>query len=196
MTGDEIRDVLEKHAAWLRGEGGECANLRHTNLEGADLNGANLWGADLRGADLRGANLDGANLERANMVGAFLDGANLERANMVGADLWCASLDRANLVGADLDDADLDGANLRRANLWGIIVGDNQDRATGTIGGYWYLTFIGEDGKTHLRYGCEFQPLPWWREQGPELSVIHGEDESHWRYVKVAIAAAEALEGK
>ena len=46
-----IKDILDKHAAWLRGE-----------PEGvkADLSGADLSGADLSGADLSGANLSGA----------------------------------------------------------------------------------------------------------------------------------------
>ena len=50
-----IKDILDKHAAWLRGE-----------PEGvkADLSGADLSGADLSGADLSGANLSGANLSK------------------------------------------------------------------------------------------------------------------------------------
>jgi len=52
---DEMREILEKHAAWLRNENGERANLSDANLSDANLRGANLSDADLRGADLRGA---------------------------------------------------------------------------------------------------------------------------------------------
>ena len=44
LTKSEI-EILNRHAKWLSGEGGECANLR-----GADLHGANLHGADLHGS--------------------------------------------------------------------------------------------------------------------------------------------------
>ena len=71
---DEWRDILEKHARWMRGaEGGERANLQ----------GAYLRGADLQDADLQDANLQDANLQRAN-----LQGANLQDAK--GADLAIA----------------------------------------------------------------------------------------------------------
>jgi uncharacterized protein YjbI with pentapeptide repeats len=63
MTPEQIKEVLKKHAKWLRGEeGGERANLL-----GADLRGADLWEADLLGANLEGANLEGANLEGADL---------------------------------------------------------------------------------------------------------------------------------
>jgi hypothetical protein len=59
ITKEELKQVLDLHAAWLGNrEGGNRANL-----SGADLSGADLSGADLSGADLSGANLSGANLE-------------------------------------------------------------------------------------------------------------------------------------
>jgi uncharacterized protein YjbI with pentapeptide repeats len=42
MDAKELKVVLDKHAAWIKNEGGERA----------DLSGADLRGADLRGADL------------------------------------------------------------------------------------------------------------------------------------------------
>ena len=46
MDAKKLKDILDKHLKWLRGEdGGERANL-----PGADLYGANLSGADLYGA--------------------------------------------------------------------------------------------------------------------------------------------------
>ena len=128
-----ILDILDKHAAWLRGEPeGVKADLTGANLTGADLTGANLTGADLSKADLSGANLyeanlswakllrtnlSGANLSKANLSGANLSGANLSGANLSGADLSGANLTEANLTGAHLPGADLSKANLFEANL-------------------------------------------------------------------------------
>ena len=81
-----IRDLpatLAAHATWLRGEGGEPADLRGADLRGANLRGADLRSADLTGADLRGADLRGANLRGANLYGADLRGVDL--AESVGA---------------------------------------------------------------------------------------------------------------
>ena len=62
-TTDQLKQVLELHAAWLCNRaGGERADLRDANLSGANLRDANLSGANLSGADLSGANLSGANL--------------------------------------------------------------------------------------------------------------------------------------
>ena len=90
LTKEEI-EVLQRHAKWLKNEeGGEKADLR-----GADLQGANLRDADLRGANLWGADLQGANLRDADLRGANLWGADLR-----GADLWGADLRGADLRGA------------------------------------------------------------------------------------------------
>ena len=51
MDENKLKEILNKHKAWLRGEdGGEQADLH-----GADLSRAYLHGADLSGADLSGA---------------------------------------------------------------------------------------------------------------------------------------------
>ena len=56
MDAKKLKDILDKHLKWLRGEdGGERANLSGANLSGADLSWANLSGADLSGANLYGA---------------------------------------------------------------------------------------------------------------------------------------------
>lgn len=58
MDAKELREILEKHKKWLKGEdGGERANLYGADLRRANLRW-NLYGADLRKADLRRANLD------------------------------------------------------------------------------------------------------------------------------------------
>jgi hypothetical protein len=122
-TADEIKGILSKHLAWIRGErDGIRANLSGADLSGADLSGANLSGANLSGAnlseaDLYGASLYGANLSEADLYGANLSGASLSRANLSRASLYGANLSRANLSGANLSEADLYGANLSRANL-------------------------------------------------------------------------------
>jgi uncharacterized protein YjbI with pentapeptide repeats len=92
MNADDLKVVLTKHAARLRGEvGGERADLRNANLSGANLSGANLSGANLRGANLSGANLSDADLSGANLSGANLRGANLSGANLSDADLSFAA---------------------------------------------------------------------------------------------------------
>ena len=83
MDKQELKNILDKHLKWLRGEyGGKRADLFR-----ADLSGANLSGANLFRADLFRANLSGADLSRANLSGADLSGADLSRANLSGADL-------------------------------------------------------------------------------------------------------------
>jgi hypothetical protein len=118
MTPEEIRTVLDKHAAWLRGDdNGIRADLRGAYLGGANLRGAYLRGAYLGGANLGGANLGGADLRGAYLRGANLGGANLRNANLGGANLRGADLGSADLGSADLESADLGSAYLRGANL-------------------------------------------------------------------------------
>ena len=115
MDKQELKNILDKHLKWIRGEnGGKRANLFGANLFGANLSGANLFGADLSRANLFGANLSGADLS-----GADLSGANLSRANLSGASLFGADLSGANLFGANLSGANLSRADLPRANLFG-----------------------------------------------------------------------------
>lgn len=66
MDENKLKEILNKHKAWLRGEdGGEQADLCGAYLCGAYLRGADLTGADLRGAYLRGAYLCEADLRVA-----------------------------------------------------------------------------------------------------------------------------------
>lgn len=92
MTKEQINKILASHKEWMKGTGGERANLRGANLYGANLRDADLCGADLRDAnlrvaDLRVANLRVADLYDANLCGANLRGADLRDANLCGADL-------------------------------------------------------------------------------------------------------------
>ena len=97
MDKQELKNILDKHLKWLRGENGG----KRANLSGVDLSRANLSGVDLSGANLSGANLSGANLS----------GVDLSRANLSGANLSGVDLSGANLSGANLSGVDLSGAN-------------------------------------------------------------------------------------
>ena len=125
MTQEQINKILASHKEWMKGTGGERADLRDADLRGANLCGADLCGADLCGADLRGADLRDADLRDADLCGADLRVADLCGADLCGADLRDADLCGANLCGADLcgadlRDADLCGADLCGADLRGV----------------------------------------------------------------------------
>ena len=88
ITTDELENILEKHALWVRGdEHGVRAILHEVDLRGVDLSWADLRGANLRGADLSGANLRGADLSGANLHEVDLSGVDLSWADLRGADL-------------------------------------------------------------------------------------------------------------
>ena len=89
---ERLREILKSHAAWMRNDEGERADLSVANLHGANLSGANLSGANLSGANLHGADLSGADLRLANLSVANLSGADLSGANLSGADLSGADL--------------------------------------------------------------------------------------------------------
>ncbi|WP_455909929.1 pentapeptide repeat-containing protein [Dysosmobacter welbionis] len=136
MDKQELKNILDKHLKWLRGEnGGKRADLSGADLSRADLSRADLSRADLSRADLSRANLSEADLSEAdlsgaNLFGANLFGANLSRANLSEADLSEADLSGANLFGANLFGANLFGANLSRADLFGAdLSGANLSRA-------------------------------------------------------------------
>ena len=52
MTPGQMKGVLRAHGEWLKGSGGQRADLIGANLRGANLRGADLRGADLSGADV------------------------------------------------------------------------------------------------------------------------------------------------
>ena len=64
----DIKKILSEHLKWLKGEGGERADLRRANLSEADLSGADLRWANLSEADLSGADLSGADLSGAKNI--------------------------------------------------------------------------------------------------------------------------------
>ena len=126
-TADELNDILEEHAKWLKTGKGYRANLDRADLRGVDLNHANLSGASFVRADLYGADLSEANLENAILLGAKLREADLRHTNLKHADLnfadlrgasiMTANLELAELRSANLEWTDFSGANLKGANL-------------------------------------------------------------------------------
>ena len=95
----ELQIILEKHKRWLNGEyGGERADLRDADLNGANLRGADLIVAYLRGATLSESYLSGAYLIGANLIESYLSGADLRKADLGGA-----YLNGANMIKSDLD---------------------------------------------------------------------------------------------
>ena len=139
MTEKRIKEILESHRKWLKGEkDGKRANFRNADLSGITLHDADLAKADLRGANLFKAKLSYVNLEEADLSGAVLgeavlyfgrlSNARLRKANLQGADLSNAFLVNADLSAADLCGArltDVEGRSvkLRRANLQNAYLG-------------------------------------------------------------------------
>ena len=113
MTQEQLDKILVSHKEWMKGTGGERADLSSAYMRDADLRYANLHDANLCGANLCGANLCDADLRDADLRGADLRGANLCDANLRDANLCDANLCDADLRGADLCGADLRGAKLR-----------------------------------------------------------------------------------
>lgn len=106
----EVKQAIELHALWLRGEpGGMCASFIGCNLKGMDLSGAILDRAHMDGCVLTKANLTNVSFRFANLTGADMSGADLTQASMVSA--WCAylNLTGANTLGLDLTDAFIRG---------------------------------------------------------------------------------------
>jgi len=89
MNATELREIIELHLLWLKGEGGQRTKLQGADLQRADLREANLRGADLHGANLQGANLRGADLQWTNLQGTNLRGADLDFSCLP---LWCGSV--------------------------------------------------------------------------------------------------------
>ena len=128
FTAEQLKAILEKHAAYLRGE-----------KEGEK--------ADLSGDDLSGANLSWANLSYANLSYADLREANLREADLSKANLRYANLRYADLRYADLREADLSKAKQKISQLvFGPLrAKDNKD--------YW-LYAVSVDGTIDITIGC------------------------------------------
>jgi uncharacterized protein YjbI with pentapeptide repeats len=113
--------ILEAHLKWLKGWGGERADLRQAVLRQARLDDATLVGANLREADLDGACLNHSDLSGADLGKARLDRARLILSRFVAANLRSASLFETVSSKADFTESNLVRANLSRASLHGAI---------------------------------------------------------------------------
>ena len=85
-TNDELKEILASHAKWLKGDGGQRANLRDGDLSYANLRYANLRDANLSYTDLSYAILNDAILNDAILTGAILNDAILTGADLIGAE--------------------------------------------------------------------------------------------------------------
>lgn len=115
ISDNELKEILNKHLAWVRSEGNKGARAY---LKGAILKDANLSDADLRGADLSDANLSGANLKGVDLRYADLRDAILRGANLKDAILKYADLSGADLRAAILIHTRLSGANLKDTKIF------------------------------------------------------------------------------
>ena len=77
MTPEQLRDVLDAHAAFVKGlRGGKRADLRHRDLSGIEFPGVNLEHAVLAGVVFRDSVLTGAKFGLADLFGASFEGLN------------------------------------------------------------------------------------------------------------------------
>jgi uncharacterized protein YjbI with pentapeptide repeats len=111
-SGKLLIQVLDDHKKWLKGMGGERADLRRAALNEADLSGVSLVGGNLREADLGGACLN-----HSNFSGADLGSTRLDRAGLIGTRFVASNMSLSSLVEAVGKEADFREANLSRANL-------------------------------------------------------------------------------
>ncbi|EAC3673304.1 hypothetical protein ARR16_03670 [Listeria monocytogenes] len=86
MKQEELNIILDNHEKWLRGEGGEkadlsFADLSFANLRSADLRNANLSDANLRSADLRSADLTWINWREVRGLTVICIQINTTRKN-------------------------------------------------------------------------------------------------------------------
>lgn len=81
MEQKELNKILESHKRWLKGEGGEPADLTWKNLRGKDLAGKDLYGVNFYKTDLYETDLSGADLRRANFE------------NVIGLSVLCIQVD-------------------------------------------------------------------------------------------------------
>ena len=156
MNPEDLERVLNSHALWIQGKGGECANLR-----GADMRGANLRGADMRGANMRNANLMDADMRGANLRGADMRYVSLEGANLRGADMRGANMRNANLMDADMRGADLSDANLCETDL-DHAVGNAREVKSAYFDRWSVVWTRSPDEVDFVQIGCQRHSLAQW----------------------------------
>lgn len=151
-----LQKVIIQHERWLRGDGGQRADLSKQDLSGVDLSGINLTRANLFRANLHTARLYKTRLVRAHLCEANLSGANLTYANLSEANLA-----RAKLFDVDLSGADLTRANLSEADLTDAILTDIR------IDNDLFKTFYFPEHRAiligdHIAIGCKTYSIQYW----------------------------------
>ena len=97
ITQDELNKIIDEHQKWVRGLGGQRANLSKCDISGLDMSYANLFDGIFLGANMSSVNLACTNLSNAEMGGAILKKANLSFTNLSFTDLTMADLSEAIL---------------------------------------------------------------------------------------------------
>lgn len=84
-TPDELRAVIEAHDLWLRGDGGQRADLQDADLRGANLQWAHLQWAHLRGALYKWAQVAfGGHGECGRMLTAYIQSEGMDPVYQCG----------------------------------------------------------------------------------------------------------------
>lgn len=109
LTVEELREILNKHGAWLRSAGKEGAV--------ANLEGAYIHGVDLDNADFRSANVRNIAFEHTSLDGAYFSAADMANARFYKASLKRAKFRRTLLPDATIIDSNLEAANFYKASL-------------------------------------------------------------------------------
>lgn len=115
LTDEELKNILDLHAKWLRGEsGGVQACLIDVDLSYNDLSGKDLRNAYLGNVILKKSNLFDVNLSHALLKDVNLQAANLAYAKFDFARLFKVNLKYANIRYANFCGASLDNMSLRK----------------------------------------------------------------------------------
>jgi uncharacterized protein YjbI with pentapeptide repeats len=137
MTQEELNEILELHAKWLRGEedGAQALlsfqDLSNLSLVEADLTRSICVGTDFTGCDLSETNFSDSSLKGALFTGAAVnatvfDGCNLEKADFVATELQGVSFYASDVKDTDFSDASFYevkavSTNFEAANLTNVV---------------------------------------------------------------------------
>ncbi len=130
VTQDELNDILEIHAMFLRGQvGGKRAMLQYKNLSDLNFHNHDLSQADFTGSILSRADLSLGTYKCACFFACNLEDADLSYSDMSRTDLRGAYLSGANLSGTDFTDADMrEGKVMQKGKDGGLV---NRKRSGG-----------------------------------------------------------------
>lgn len=180
-NGKTVKQILDEHLKWLRGEGGgHIANLSHADLREVDLTGVNLREANLSHADLRGAYLT-----RVDLRCAYLTRVDLREADLTRADLEGADLRGADLRGTDLRGTDLEGADLRVADLYNVVGKD--------ILVFQFKQHSAYSCDGNIKIGCQEHPIEWWKDYYKMVGAMNNYSDKEIKMYGMFIDMCEVL---